>query len=312
MKEIPDRLIYLSPRVVLSEIASAIPEQCKRNVIVIGSLAVGYHYFGRDESIRMRTKDADFLLSPRVQAVSAGLDITERLMAADWQLRSDERWTGPGDETTPSRDLPLVRLHPPDQNEWFVELLTVPESPQDREMRLVRLKTRFGHFALCSFRFLALADYQPLPTVLGISIARPEMMVLANLLEHPDIRPETMSGMIAGKSIKRANKDLGRVLAIARLSRDSEEDAVLGWPRIWREALRERFPGDWIKLAGRAGSGLRQLLASELDLAEARHTCVYGLLSSDPPTIDQLRLSGQRLLKDAVEPLEKTSIGKAQ
>ena len=70
---------------------------------------------------------------------------------------------------------------------------------------------------------------------------------------------------------------------------------------------KERFPGDWIELAGRAGSGLRQLLASELDLAEARHTCVYGLLSSDPPTIGQLRLSGQRLLKDAVEPLEKTS-----
>jgi len=82
------------------------------------------------------------------------------------------------------------------------------------------------------------------------------------MLEHPEIRPETMSGLIAGRSIKRSNKDLGRVLAIARLSEKKEEDAMLGWPDIWRKALRDRFPDDWRDLARRTGSGLRKILAS--------------------------------------------------
>lgn len=44
------------------------------------------------------------------------------------------------------------------------------------------------------------------------------MMALANLLEHPTIGASTMSSPIGGKTLKRANKDLGRVLAIATLS----------------------------------------------------------------------------------------------
>ena len=40
------------------------------------------------------------------------------------------------------------------------------------------------------------STYRPLPTPFGISIARPELMALANLLEHPEIRPELMSGPI--------------------------------------------------------------------------------------------------------------------
>ena len=295
-------MIHVSPRVVLAEIADAIPQQCKENIIVIGSLAVGYHFFGEDISIRMRTKDADFLLSPRIRAISAGLAIMEQLYEAEWSFRPDDRWPSPGDEKTLDEDLPAVRLNPPGQTEWFIELLTVPESPQDRDMRWIRLKTPFGHFGLCSFGFLSLTNYEPYPTELGIFIARPEMMALANMLEHPEIRPD----LIAGSSIKRSNKDLGRVLAIARLSEKKEEDAMLKWPDIWKEALRDRFPDDWRGLARRTGSGLRKILASEPDLKEARYTCEIGLLSSDPPTLEELQLSGRRLLKDAVEPLEKS------
>ena len=298
-------MIHVSPRDVLAEIADAIPQRCKKNIIVIGSLAVGYHFFGEDVSIMMRTKDADCLLSPRIQAISAGLAITEQLFEANWQFRPDEQWPKPGDEKTPDKDLPAVRLNPPGQTEWFIELLTVPESPKDRDMRWIRLKTRFGHFGLCSFGFLSLTNYEPYPTKLGIFVARPEMMALANMLEHPKIRPETMSGLIAGLRIKRSNKDLGRVLAISRLSEKKEEDAMLGWPDIWRRALRERFPDDWHELARRTGSGLRKILASEPDLDEAYHTCEFGLLASAPPTLEELRITGRRLLKDAVEPLEK-------
>lgn len=44
---------------------------------------------------------------------------------------------------------------------------------------------------------------------------------------------------------------------------------------------------------------------NEQDLDEALHTCVYGLLIKLPPTLDQLRVAGERLLLDAVEPVEK-------
>jgi hypothetical protein len=195
-------------------------------------------------------------------------------------------------------------LKPPGESEWFIELLTVPESPSDVKKRWIRIETSHGHFGLCSFGFLSLANFRPLPTPLGIAIARSELMALANLLEHPEIRPESMSGLIATREIKRSNKDLGRVLAIARLATAHDEDAMLGWPNIWSAALKDRFPNDWLALARRAGDGLRQLLNQPNDLEEARHTCEFGLLASTPPTAEQLRVVGLRLLQDAIEPLE--------
>ena len=115
-----------------------------------------------------------------------------------------------------------------------------------------------------------------------------------------------MRGAIAAREIKRSNKDLGRVLAIARLSIGKNEDALLDWPSLWQEALQARFPGNWRALARQSGAGLRQLLARPNDLDEARHTCANGLLTSMPPTTEQLRMVGLRLLQDAIEPLEST------
>ena len=39
----------VSPRRVLERIGMAIPEECKVNVVIIGSLAAGYQLLGRDE-----------------------------------------------------------------------------------------------------------------------------------------------------------------------------------------------------------------------------------------------------------------------
>ena len=95
---------------------------------------------------------------------------------------------------------------------------------------------------------------------MGISVARSEMMALANMLEYPDISPERMSGLIAGRSIKRSNKDLGRVLAIAYLSSMPDEDAMLEWPDFWHSGLQDKFPKNWHEKTTSAGSGIRQLL----------------------------------------------------
>ncbi len=234
-----NNLQAVSPAAVLREIAAAVPADCRERIVVVGSLAVGYTFFADKERMVVRTKDADCLLSPRVAAVAAGIAITDRLMDAAWRFKSDAKRPKPGDARTPDDQLPAVRLQPPGASEWFIELLTEPQSPAERGRRWVRIETRHGHFGLCSFGFLSLASYQPDLTGLGLFVARSEMMALANLLEHPAIGPETMSDGFAGRSdIKRSNKDLGRVLA------------------------------------------------------------------SDPPTVKLLRIAGQRLLQDAVEPFE--------
>ena len=293
----------ISPEATLREIAAAIPAECRENIIIIGSLAVGYHYFRDQASMVVRTKDADCLLSPRVQAIPAGVAVTEKLFEANWRFRKDGKWSEPGDAETPVGDLPAVRLHPPGTSEWFLELLVVPESLEDRGMQHTRLETRFGHFDLISLRFLGLINHDPIKTDLGIWIARPEMMALANLLEHPEIRPETMSG----SRVKRSNKDLGRVLAIARLAVGRDEDTLATWPGVWKSALQDRFPDEWCKLAARTGQGLRALLNSESDMEQALYTCINGLLASSQPALEQLRIAGRRLLHDAIEPLEAAS-----
>ena len=304
MSETEDVMKLVSPGTVLAQIAASIPADCRKNLIIIGSLAAGYHFFGNNKALMVRTKDADCLLSPRIKAIPAGIAITERLFQGNWHYRPSEKWPTPGNATTKDKDLPAVRLTPPGNTDWFIELITVPESPTDRGQRWIRLETSAGHFGLCSFGFLSLVNYEPIHTPLGIYVAQPQMMAIANLLEHPEIRPETMRGLIAGREIKRSNKDLGRVLAIARLSIAQDEDALLKWPTQWQQALQARFPNDWRDLALRAGAGIRKLLDSPNDLDEARHTCEFGLLASQPPNADQLQIVGRRLLVDAIEPLQ--------
>lgn len=308
MTELADTMRTVRPRQALREIAEAIPRDCMDNLTIIGSLAAGFHFEDLITGMAIRTKDADGLISPRIEAVEAGRAITERLFQEGWRFRSDGEFGEPGTTVTADRDLPAVRLYPPDGSEWFIELLTVPESPEDLEKNWVRLITSGGHFGLPSFGYLAIAGYTPDTTELGIRIARPEMMALANMLEHPIIRPDLMSGLIAGRKIKRSNKDLGRVLAISLLASRRDEDALLGWPTLWQKGLQDILPQSWEDKCLQAGSGIREMLeiAHELDLDEAHHTCVNGLLASVPPTMEQLRIAGDRLLVDAIEPLEDT------
>lgn len=294
----------VSPAKVIESLAAAVPKECRANIVVIGSLAAGYRYFGHDEDLLVQTKDVDCLIHPFVEAVEAGESITEALMANGWEYAPTEEFPTPGDESTPDHALPVVRLHPPGETSWFVELLTAGEKESDFGRGFVPLKTSHGRFGLCAFGGIRLTQWKPITTKTGIAIARPEMMALSNLLHHKKIGDERMSKPFAGRSIKRSNKDLGRVLALAYLAERDRDDALLEWPEAWENGLREFFPSTWREMARDVGAGLRALLDNDNELEEAHHTCRSGLVAALTPSLGSLRAAGQRLLADAIEPLE--------
>jgi len=274
--------------------------------VIVGSLAAGYHLLGDGKEAQVQTKDIDCLLFPRVEAVRAGGQVAGDLLAARWRPRTDGEHAQPGDENTPDGALPAVRLWPPDSKEWFIELLAAHDPADSADKRWLRLPLPGGHFGLPSYRYLDVATHGAPMTEFGLRCARPSLLALSNLLRNPEIRPETMDALVEGRKIRRSNKDLGRVVAIARLS---GADGAREWPGVWIEALRACHGDVWRPLAGRTGSGLRALLASASDLEEARVTCNAGLLAREPVTLEQYRREAERVLVDAIEPTEELARG---
>lgn len=301
----------INPQNVLGQVAEAVPKDCKENIVVIGSLAAAYAYFGNDKNLAVRTKDVDCLLKPYPDAAEKGEAITRQLRNAGWKPRRMGSHHIPGTSETPDDELPAIRLYPPgidpeEENAWFLELLVEPESTKEKGKKWSRIIVDDDHFGLPAFRFLSVAAYVPEKIDhLGIYYARPEMMVLANLLEHPEIKPDIISTQFENRDIKRSNKDLGRVLAIGYLAQKSGLKDFRSWSKDWEFALQSCFPYEWESLVKNVGLGLRALLHSDVDMNEAHHTCVYGLLSSFGVEGSELKEVGERILGDAVERLEE-------
>jgi len=92
----------ISPYKVFKQVSGAIPKEFHKNIIIAGSLAAGFHFFGNKPRLQIRTKDIDCVLSPRIEAVGSGEKITQKLLDEGWEPRTEGDFSEPGD------DCPLI------------------------------------------------------------------------------------------------------------------------------------------------------------------------------------------------------------
>lgn len=294
----------VSPKKALEKLATAIPEEVKKNIIIIGSLAAAYWLFEKKKELSVRTKDVDCVLSPYIQAIGAGESIAEQLLANGWTPKTEGEYNKPGNDKTETDKLPAVRLFPPDSQNWFLELLTEPESDGQTDQKWARLKLNSGdHYGLPSFPFIKMAIHNAKMTGFGIRCGLPEMMALANLLEHPKIKPN----LINDTNIKRSNKDLGRVLAIAGLSQENSWELR---PRLWLDSIRLCFPDRVNELVATLGNGILEMLSSPIDLQQAFETCTTGLLAGRNISVEQFKDIGNRLMVFVIEEVKNLNKSK--
>lgn len=288
----------VNPAEVLRRVSEAMPEDVRPNITIVGSLAAAYWLFKDKQTYGVRTKDIDSVISPYVQAVDKGTEIAEKLLAEGWMPRDEGDFAKPGSAATLDKDLPAMRLYPPGEKGWFLELLTEPASEEQTDRMFTRFVVKgVEHYGLPSFAFMGVAVFEACATPYGLKCALPRMMALANLLENPAIK----DALVKDTGMKRSNKDLGRVLAIARLS---DEDEMEEWPAAWRRVVERCFPKRWREFRARTGDGIRALIASPADLAEAVRICNTSLLARQPVRVEELRATGLRLL-GVVEEFER-------
>jgi hypothetical protein len=287
----------MDPELLFAMVAKTVPKALHRNILVVGSLAAAYNHRDRLTGQVVATKDADVIVQP-AGAVSECAEIAARLLAADWQ-RTEQCY--PQAAADPQSTLRAIRLKPRDVDAFFIELLGLPQVGQNELKLWVPCQLDDGWYGIPCFKFMVLLAHDRRDTELGIQHASPPLMALANLLSHPTLGTARMEGEIEGRKILRSAKDLGRVLALAWL----EPNDLETWLPIWRNALQTCFRDDSAALAASAGSGLRSLLADDAALEEAHFTTSVGLLRGHSVTTERLRIAGERLLIDVIDPIAR-------
>lgn len=292
----------LDPKGLLDLIGAHVPSELKPNILIIGSLAAAYHYREKLTGGAVNTKDADLVVRP-AGAIKECQSIAQKLLDKGWRPTPKCK---PSLEETPADQMWLIRLFPPSSDAYFVEFLGFPQHEQSELKKWVKIQLASGWYALLSFKFLGLTQFGSLQAHNGISYAAPAMMALSNLLSHPRFDDAKMSEKIGGRELRRSAKDLGRVIALAKLGGREETET---WPEKWESALRGVFPREYRELAQVAGNGFREMLTDKDALDEARHAVDVGLLAGQQITNEQMKGFGDRLVMDAIEPLAKRCTG---
>jgi hypothetical protein len=273
----------IDPVVLFDLISHHLPPSLKPHVLIAGSLAAAYHHRDRLIGGVVNTKDADVVIQP-AGAVAECEAIAKQLLADGWRRTSEcypRATPAPTDTTPPDEWLRAVRLFPKESDAYFLELLAFPPATQRRSRTWEPFRLADGWYGLPCFRYLGLTEFDRQLSSGGLAYASPAMMALANLLSHPKLEPGSLIPPDhAGRRVMRSAKDLGRVLALAWLA---SPETLRSWAPLWRTSLRLRFPADYDVLAGRAGDGLRALLADPDALEQARYSVDSGLLSAESP-----------------------------
>jgi hypothetical protein len=289
----------LDPKKLFERIAHDVPQALHRHLFVTGSLAAAYHFKAQLQGQAINTKDADLVVHPAGH-VDPCRNMAERLRDIGWR-NTDECYRQATAE--PVENLRAVRMYPPGSTEYFIEFLNVPDKDQAAAKRWVPLQLKDGWYGLPSFRFLGVVSIGRIASHVGLEYAQPSMMALANLLSHPQVGTIRIdSGDMRG--VLRSAKDLGRVIALARLEGRERAEA---WREPWLQAIKECFPESWQELLRDLGTGLEELLGDVNALEDARQTTEIGLLSGMNVSADMLRASGERLMHDVVIPLRRGS-----
>ncbi len=291
----------LDPQALFERIAGDLPSKLHQHVYIVGSLAAAYHYAAKLRGRGVNTKDADLAIHPAGDDVSCAAATTE-LLRLGWRRKGD---CYPCSQPEPTEDLRAIRLHPPDSDDYFVELLQLSSKGQEKPLVWKPVQLADGWYGVPCFRFFAVTAMFRQVSAAGLEYALPSMMALANLLAHPRLGEEP----IEATGMRRSAKDLGRVLVLAWLE---ERKGAEAWKDVWLPALQRCFASTWRDLALALGGGLKELLGHDQALEEARSMADIGLLSGLNVSAEMLRITGQRRLQDVIEPLESQARSEPQ
>src|SRR5438105_4142189 len=99
----------LDPVQIFKRLAQDIPETLRKHIVVTGSLAAAYEFRVQLQSLAVNTKDADLVVHPASNVMSAQ-QIAERLLNIGWMRTAN---CVPSATQFPSEQLWAIRLMPP-------------------------------------------------------------------------------------------------------------------------------------------------------------------------------------------------------
>jgi hypothetical protein len=170
----------LDPHALFALLAREIPAELHPHLFLTGSLAAAYQFADQLQNQAVSTKDADLVVHPAGDVHSCR-QMADRLRELGWRPTFKARFR-PQPAPEPTNELPVVRMNPPDSNEYFIEFLTLPLIGQEESVSYVPIKLPDGWYAVPSFRYFALLGLHKHQSTEGLEYADPAMMALVG---HP-------------------------------------------------------------------------------------------------------------------------------